>query len=656
MSTSRVFRLAEGTLVVLFFIQASRAVFAYLLSLLTSALAEGQIGIPVIIACLVLIFSTVLCWLAPRSRSVLPANLLWAGILVAVARLVMASPFTGLRYYAAVLVMGLGGVYYVSLLRANWRTWIASVVTGLAIDQLLRAYNTFDISQRVFAITFEIPLSLTEVLPIRMSWMTIQFVLSGLLVLLSLSSRRRAFNEPYEPADLNALSGLAIGGFFASQVVVLAVPNTAARWTEIPASGLVVWMLLATVLPLLPASRRIVTELLAPFADRLRGLVWLLFMLLMLVIGNLLNGIYAAYCLVLAQFMAVFLLWWTPIEPDPGEPDQVAPSVSLALLTFVLLVGAYSFTFEFGGAQSFLRGQALIVVLVAGILMGLPRLFAVTEDPWLVRSVVPRGLAAVFIAPIVTLGLVVTGFSRLPAQYPAAPTFSIATYNINSGFSLQGEFQLEVIARTIEASGADIIVLQEVDTGRPVSYSVDQVQFLANRLGMHSIYRPTVEQVHGLAILSRWPVFEPQTAFLPPGDTSEQPFALSVIVQDQTTGRTVRVIGGLLAPGDEQNRIQQYGSMLSLIVDDELNLPAVLALDLGTSENDIVYEQIVFGAGYVDPNAQLGITEGFTYPADQPSVRQDFVFTKGLTPLASRQVESTASDHRLVVVEVAWPQ
>jgi endonuclease/exonuclease/phosphatase family metal-dependent hydrolase len=210
-------------------------------------------------------------------------------------------------------------------------------------------------------------------------------------------------------------------------------------------------------------------------------------------------------------------------------------------------------------------------------------------------------------------------------------------------------FQLELIARTIEASQADIVVLQEVDTGRPIGYEADQVEFLARRLRMYQVYQAGVNQLQGVAILSRWPISSSSRMVL--ADSRQPAGAVRIQVQDRQTGRQAEIVGTQITGADEQTRLRQLATLMGIIGDTS---PLIIGVDTQAPPDDIVYQQLLAG-GFVDPDVALGIERGFTFPASNPTVRRDFLFVRGLVPLASRQVDRSGSNHRLVVIEVGWP-
>lgn len=643
MAPNRVFRVIEGAFVTLFFLQASRVVFSILLSMLSAALAAHRFSIPTVSAQLILLGMFVLPWFSPRSRTRLPQVLMLTAVGVAVARLGLSVQPESIRLYSGLSILGLAGVYFTSLVRANWRAWISSLVVGLALEQLLRARDTYDLLLRMVT---DVPIG---ELRLRMPVFMIQVIIALILFAISIRARRAARKEPYEPAHLTVLGGLAFGSFLALQIIVLGTPNVVARWAGVPYSALVAWLLLATALPLMPSTRILMGETLGIFDDRLRGWVWLFLLLLMLVVGNRLAGFGAAGALIVAQFMSVMLLWWIPSPQDPHEAEQVGPSISLGLFAFAALVFIYSLIFFNIDSLAFVKGQALAILLAAGALLGMPRLFWREEDPWLHKVILPKGLVAAFAAPVAIFGLILSGIPPQRVVVPLGETIRVASYNINGGFDEQGRFQLDLIAKTIEASLADIVVLQEVDTGGPMAYGIDEAEYLGRRLAMYHAYYPTAEHLYGVAILSRWPLSDAGGALFPSAE--EQTGAVTVRISDVATGRMISVIGTQFEVGDQEMRKQQLAALFQMV---DQTAPTVLAADLRSGPDDLIYQTLT-GGSFIDPDLVLGIEEGYTTPASEPTVRHDYILLRGLVPLDVRQVDRAASDHRLVVVQLTWP-
>ena len=82
----------------------------------------------------------------------------------------------------------------------------------------------------------------------------------------------------------------------------------------------------------------------------------------------------------------------------------------------------------------------------------------------------------------------------------------IMTYNIHSCFGADGTVTAERIAEVIAAAGADIIALQEVDSGLARSGGIDQALEIADLLRMNFHFHPSLQRKdgeYGNAVLSR---------------------------------------------------------------------------------------------------------------------------------------------------------
>ena len=223
MVSARGYRLIEGGLVSLFFLQGARAVFGVLLGMTAAAISTRQVTLLILNSHLILAAALAVPWFAPRGRSLLPRTLAVSAVMGAVARVLMSLDIPFVRLAAGAAVIGFCGVYLASLLRANWRTWVYAINLGLVFDQLLRAPDSYDLALRS---SFRLPvgssvLSIPGVAP--------QIMLLVLMITLSWLARKAARTEPYEPAYLDVWGGLALGGVFALELLVLGLPGVIAR-------------------------------------------------------------------------------------------------------------------------------------------------------------------------------------------------------------------------------------------------------------------------------------------------------------------------------------------------------------------------------------------------------------------------------------------
>ena len=643
MFAPRAYRLIESSFVVLFLVESARAVYGVLLAMTQAAITARQVSLLTVNGHLILIAALAVPWFAPRARGQLPRTLLISALMATVARVLVSVDIPFLRLAAGCAVIGFAAVYMASLLRANWRTWVSGMVVGLVWDQLLRSQDTYDISLKgllrisIGDATFAVP------------WLVLQIVIAVVAIIVCLQARRSARNQLYEPAFLDVWGGLALGGFLTIEMLVLGTPSVIARWTGTTFGGVAPWILLATALPLIPSVRASMSQFLKLFDERLRGWVILLLVAVLTTAGNRLGSSFGAAALVIAQFLVVLLLWWIPGSYDAQQVEQVGPSVSLAMIVFAAGVYGYGLTMLDTGSPAFLRGQGLTILLIAAILTAFPRLWWRERDPWQLQTAMPTVLPVALCA-VVVVGSVISSSADVDVT-PQTPmnTLRIATYNVTSGYDGDGTFQLELIARTIEASQADVIVLQEVDTGRPIDFEIDQVEFLARRLRMYQTYQSGDNKLQGVAILSRWPITSTNSLIL--ADRRNPAGAVRAVIQDRLTQRQVAVVGTQVTGTDDQTRLRQVVTLVNLIGDVS---PTVVAADLEKPPEDVAYQQLL-SAGFVDPDVSLGIERGFTFPALDPTIRRDYLLVRGLVPLASRQVDRSGSNHRLVVIEAGWP-
>jgi len=199
------------------------------------------------------------------------------------------------------------------------------------------------------------------------------------------------------------------------------------------------------------------------------------------------------------------------------------------------------------------------------------------------------------------------------------------------------------MARTIEDSGADVVALQEVDAGRLTSYSVDNALWLSRRLGMGAFYQPTVEHLTGIAVLYRFPLQEAAGRLLT--SRLEQ---TGIIRARLTVGGEPLDAYGIWLGLKPEERAVQLGEALDFIVAG----PAVFGGDFNSKPDSPIYQRLT-EAGFVDPFIAAGFEPSLTSPSEEPKERIDYVWIRGLRPVDARVLESTASDHRMVVVEAS---
>ncbi|MGD7788926.1 endonuclease/exonuclease/phosphatase family protein [Propionibacteriaceae bacterium Y1700] len=273
-------------------------------------------------------------------------------------------------------------------------------------------------------------------------------------------------------------------------------------------------------------------------------------------------------------------------------------------------------------------------------------------------SITRRGLLGATTAGALAL---TAGTAR--AEEPAKArevTVRVATYNIHAGANAEHVFDIEPQAEALAATGAEIIGLQEVDHFWAArSNWIDEVQVLADALGMRSFFGPILDEdppepgrprrQFGCAILSQHPM---------------------VLKQDH---QILRYADGRYAYGHPQVRINVRGAEVD-VFNSHLDYRGDPAIRIGQIDDILRISEEVGGQQLLlgDLNAKpeqpemaplfdafsdgwlvAGSGDGFTFPAQAPDRRIDYVLTRGGPRVVKAEIpETLASDHRPLVADV----
>jgi endonuclease/exonuclease/phosphatase family metal-dependent hydrolase len=266
------------------------------------------------------------------------------------------------------------------------------------------------------------------------------------------------------------------------------------------------------------------------------------------------------------------------------------------------------------------------------------------------RDPVPRG-GAFALGAIGLLAVPIGSWLAVPAMAsPPRPAGAVrlVDYNVHSAVNDQGQVVLETIARTIEGYGPSIVVLQEVNWGSPGGGMTDVVGWLSWRLGMRSLFVPSLDDRFGVAILYG-PTIEVESlahGLLPPGPTPHQRSYLLASFVDGARGSLRVVATHLDADSDPRYRLAEIEFLLRVIGDPadtvvagDLNAP------LGSSELRMLQE-----SGFVSVQEMTGERDP-TFPETGEAV-DHVLLGPGLIAADVAVDPSHASDHRAVVATI----
>ena len=334
------------------------------------------------------------------------------------------------------------------------------------------------------------------------------------------------------------------------------------------------------------------------------------------------------------------------VEPTRTGLGRTSVAITLGMLLYLLLAFVYYVSFDI--ALPLPRGW---VVPLASLIYAACMIGAVRRPAGRGAETDPTALAAT--GGLAALGIVIALLLPMSAPSPesSAPSGRVMTFNIHSAFSRDGRLDPEAIARVIAARDPDVVALQEVSRGWLIDGSVDLVDWLARRLGMEIIFAGTADPIWGNAILSRVGFLDHGSAPLPAADTLLPRGYVWAHVDLGLEAPVLVVATHLHHIAEEPGpRLAQIPVLLEFWGSAD---HSVLMGDLN-AEPTWPEMELILNAGMVDAWSEAGQGPGLTWPADDPFQRIDWIWlSPDLQAIAAETVESTVSDHRAVVADLA---
>lgn len=325
-------------------------------------------------------------------------------------------------------------------------------------------------------------------------------------------------------------------------------------------------------------------------------------------------------------FLAFGLAYYVPLDMNLGFD---APAVRIAAAVALAALGAVAVTRH---QADFLAGQSDWVFAAGAALLPVLAFFT---------------------------ALGVDTVSANGAERP----IRFVSYNVHSAFDIDGNLDVASIAQVIDDTRADVVGLQEVPRGQLLSANIDLLTLLQLELGFeHIAFFGTTDPVWGNAILSRYPIIDVGTDYLP------------------RVGTPMRrgYLGALLAVGDLE--ILVISTHLQHVNDSDVHDedPEADLLSVHTEQINVILEQwggqtpavlmgdfnarpkwaqiaMITSAGWVDTWVEAGSGDGFTSNSVDPRYRIDYIFhTSDITADDVGVIQSTASDHFAVVADLSF--
>jgi len=333
----------------------------------------------------------------------------------------------------------------------------------------------------------------------------------------------------------------------------------------------------------------------------------------------------------------------------------VSVAWTLGMLLFLLLVFLYYASYDIG-----LPFGNELLLPVAAAMLALAGLAGPPAD--LARSnggAAARGPGWLPLWVGVALLLAPAAFwASAPAPVPAArpgPPLRVMSYNLHFGYDVEGWSDLEATARAIEASGADVVGLQEVSRGWYLNGSTDMLAWLQRRLRKpYARFAGAADAIWGNAILSRYPIADSGSVRLP---REGVPLARNYLWADLDLGGgrlrlVVTHLHHVEGPEGARVRLAQIPRLLEGVA----GRPATVLLGDFNAEPGSREIALLRGAGLADAFQAAGgsADDEPTYSSDRPERRIDYLWlSRDLRASDFDATTATASDHRGVMVTVA---
>ncbi len=375
-----------------------------------------------------------------------------------------------------------------------------------------------------------------------------------------------------------------------------------------------------------------------------RGAAWLSGLLvMMLLFFPAVPGLTGVAWLLAGQVLMAVWLAAIAFEPSGGTPGgSFGPAAVVFVVAVFVYYASYDIPLGVVGMQ-FLPGFGALLFLAGFAASG-----GAPGSEW--SSFQPALAAAVLL--LLPIGYWLT-WQQPDAQAPAAGNreVRVLTYNLHTGFDTDGQLAIEALAQQIEASGAEVVALQEVSRGYLPSGSLDMLSWLSQRLEMPYVFAPTADPQWGLTLLSRYPIVDAEVHPLPPDDLLLLRGYIRATI-DIGGGEVTIIVTHLHHRAvDGEIREQQVAALISAW---EAEPGTVILGDLNATP-ETPEMLLLADAGLLNASGLSGLP-AFTSPSSRPARQIDHIwYSPDLAGSDFRVYLSTASDHFPVAVTLTIP-
>ena len=227
------------------------------------------------------------------------------------------------------------------------------------------------------------------------------------------------------------------------------------------------------------------------------------------------------------------------------------------------------------------------------------------------------------------------------------------TYNIHVGVGMDKKLDLQRIADVIKAERPDLVGLQEVDRGVKRTEGKDEIAELSKLTSMHYAFAHNLDYQggqYGVAILSRFPI--QQVDHRKYENRREAERRGMIRAEIQIAGRQINFVTSHLDYQYRDGRLFETEQMLNFL--EGVSGALIVVGDFNDEPSGEAYE-LMLTKFYDAWLMARGRGPGFSYPADKPSKRIDYVFTRKSDHIHAKRawlISTLASDHLPLVADL----
>jgi endonuclease/exonuclease/phosphatase family metal-dependent hydrolase len=229
----------------------------------------------------------------------------------------------------------------------------------------------------------------------------------------------------------------------------------------------------------------------------------------------------------------------------------------------------------------------------------------------------------------------------------------VMSYNIHVGVGMDKKLDLQRIAEVINQQHPDLVGLQEVDRGVQRTRRIDEIAEIAKLTRMEYAFAFNLAYQggqYGVAILSRLPIMATDHGLFKNLREAERRGFIRAEVNFH--GRRLNFVTTHLDYQFDDGRLFEVQQLLEAIK--EAKDPLIIVGDFNDIPSGRSYQLMreYFADAWMNSN---DVNSGFSFPADKPAKRIDYVFFRQGENVKSKRswvVNTLASDHIPVVADL----